>query len=66
MEPETAMVPHNLARLNVDDATFLFAHELTQKVVVVYLAQETDALTVLAAGTGQSCLDGNLPDFLLH
>ena len=66
VEPVTTMGAHHFTCFDVDDTSLLFAQEATQEIVVVYLAQETDALTVLAACRGQSCPYGNIAYLLLH
>ena len=66
VEPVAAMRADDLARLDVNDLAFLLAHEAAQEVVVVYLAEEADALTVLASGTRQLGIEGNPSHLLLH
>ncbi len=61
VEPEAFVASHNLARLDVDDASLLLAHETCEELVVVDFPQKADALTVLAAGTGQMCFLSNAP-----
>ena len=50
VEPEAAMEAEHTPGLAVDDLSGLLAQVLADVVVVVYLSEETDALTVLAAG----------------
>ena len=45
---------------------FTLAEEATDKVIIIYLTQEADALAVTAAGSGQPGRAGNIPYFLLH
>ena len=60
------MVTYHLARFYVYHLSFLLAHKLAQEIVVVYLAQEADTLTVLSSGTGQLGIQGYLAYFFLH
>ena len=66
VEPVSAMRADDLSRLDVDDASLLLSHKSAQEIVVVYLAQEADALAVLPAGRGQSGLYRDVPHLLLH
>ena len=66
VKPESFVASQHLSRFDVDDASFLFAHELADEVIVVNLAQETDALAVLAVCAGQVCIKGYATHLLLH
>ena len=66
VEPVAAMRAYHLASLDVNDAAFLFTHETAKEIVVVYLTEEADALTVFPSCRGESRLDGNVAHLLLH
>ena len=66
VEPEALVTTYDLTGLDVDDTSFLLAHELTYEVVVVDLAEEADALAVLAVGTGQVGVEGDAAHLFLH
>ena len=51
---------------DVDDFALLLAEEAAQEVVVVYFAQEADALRVFAACGRQLGLQGDAPHLFLH
>ena len=66
MEPESLVLANLLARLQFNDVARLFAQVATDVVVVVDLAQEADALRVLAMGWCQVFALGYFAHFLLH
>ena len=66
VEPVALVGAKNLAGLELDNLALLLAEVAAQEVVVVDLAEETDALRVLAVGRGQLRLVGDAPHVGLH
>ena len=66
MEPVAAVGSENAACFEFDYLPFALTEITAQKVVVVYLAEEADALRVLAVGAGQVSLVGDVAHLALH
>ena len=66
VEPKAFVLSDNLTRFDVYNLSLLFAHKTTQKIVIVYLSKEANALTILASGTRQFCIEGNLAHLFFH
>ena len=49
-----------------DHRPLFFSQKATDKIVIIYLAQKANSLTVLPTGTGQSGLQRYLTHFMLH
>ena len=64
VKPVALVLANLLACFKFDDVALLLAKMTTNKVVVVYLAKEADALAVLAVGIRQLCLLGDAAHFL--
>ena len=66
VEPEAFVLADDLARLDIYNLALLLAHEATDEVVVVYLSEEADTLTVLASGTRKFGIERYLSHLVLH
>ena len=66
VEPKAFVLSDNLTRFDVYNLSLLFAHKTTQEIVIVYLSEEADALTVLASGTRQFGIECNLAHLFFH
>ena len=55
-----------LTSLQFDNHPFLFSQKAADKIIVVYLPEKTDTLTIFPSGTRQSGFIGNLTHFLFH
>ena len=66
VKPVAVVLAHHLARLQLDDLARAPAQVTLDKLVVVDLAQEADALAILALGAGQPLRLGDGPHLALH
>ena len=66
VEPEASVGAEFPPGLQFDDGSGTFSEEAADEIVVVDFSEETDALAVFAAGTGQAGVEGYLTDFFLE
>ena len=53
-------------RFKFNDSPLSLTKKSPDKIVIVNLPQKTDALTIFSSSVWQTCIQCNLPDFLLH
>ena len=66
MKPIAAMSTNLLTCFKFDHRPLFFSQKATDKIVIIYLAQKANSLTILPTGTGQSGLQRYLTHFMLH
>lgn len=65
MKPQTLVPAYALARFHLYDIARLFAQITADIIIIIYLSQEADSLTVLTLGIYQMLLFGYLANLIL-